>query len=274
MVKLFRKSIERIADSAPNALFVPATNLSNALHGYPHRIEYAEGGKLIRVHDKSGSLYICRRNRVWLYKKTVAYRIKRLQTVYMLHHVDAEASGAFIDCGSNVGELGAFCKQRGLDYHPFEPEQLEAACCDQNNFGGQPKTNRLALWKKETTLRFYSKPDSGDSSLFEPTEFVSMKEVQATTVDAYCQRKGITEIAVLKIEGEGAEPEILAGAQDSLGFARYVTVDCGFERGVSKASTVVDVVNMLVRRGFELVDWDSGRVTFLFRNTALTKPRA
>jgi FkbM family methyltransferase len=188
----------------------------------------------------------------------------------MLHRVDPNTRGAFIDCGANVGELGAFCKARGLDYHPFEPEQLEADCCDRNNFDGQKKTNRLALWNEETTLKFYSKPDNGDSSVIEPDQFTSVKEVPTTTVDSYCRKNGIKEIAVLKIEAEGAEPEILSGAKEALGFSSYVTVDCGFERGVSKASTVVEVVNILTQNGFELVDWDPGRVTFLFRNRLRT----
>lgn len=274
MTKFFKRLNLRMTEAAPNGLYIPLTNFTNRLHGYSHRVEYVEGGKLIKVHDVTGELAICRRNRVWLYKKTVAHRLKRLQTVYMLDRVDPAATGAFIDCGANVGELGAFCRDRGLDYHAFEPEQLEADCCDRNNFGGQPKTNRLALWKEEAILKFYSKPDNGDSSVFEPDDFASIKEVRTTTVDAYCAKNSINEIAVLKIEAEGAEPEILAGAEAALGFARYVTVDCGFERGKSKSSTVVDVVNILTHRGFDLVDWDPGRVTFLFRNANLNIPAA
>jgi len=269
MAKLFKRLFSRLAEAAPNDLYVPVTNFANRLHGFPHRVKYVDGGTLMKVFDTTGELHICRRNHVWLYKRTVAYRLRRLQAVYMLDRVDAAATGAFIDCGANVGELGVFCKERGLDYHAFEPEQLEADCCDRNNFGGQPKTNRLALWNEETTLKFYSKPDNGDSSIFEPDDFSNVKEIKTTTVDAYCRKNGINEIAVLKIEAEGAEPEILDGAQEALRCARYVTVDCGFERGKSKSSTVVEVINFLLRRGFELVAWDAGRVTFLFRNAAL-----
>jgi len=186
-------------------------------------------------------------------------------TSYSLDKVPQDVTGAFIDCGANIGELGLVAGARGWEYHAFEPEQLEADCCDINAFQGKPKCNRLALWSEETILTFYSKPDTADSSVFEQTNIVSKKEIKTTTIDKYMADAGITDIAVLKIEAEGAEPEVLLGAEEALTRAKFVTVDCGFERGLAQESTLVPVANFLLNRNYELVAWDRNWYRFLFK---------
>ncbi len=72
---------------------------------------------------------------------------------------------------------------------------------------------------------------------------------------------------VLKVEGEGAEPEILEGATGLLPFIDYVTVDCGPERGRQEAHTFVEVNALLVEAGFRLLQFGIPRTTGLYRNT-------
>ena len=51
----------------------------------------------------------------------------------------------------------------------------------------------------------------------------------------------------IKIEAEGAEPEILEGLIKNLNKVEYITIDAGFERGVNKESTLVQCTNYLFR---------------------------
>ncbi len=224
----------------------------------------AEREPFFKVDDGEQSLIFCRRIRAPFYKNGIGRRLQILMTSYNLDKIPQDVTGAFIDCGANIGELGLVSRARGWQYHAFEPEQLEADCCDINAFQGQPKCNRLALWSEETTLTFYSKPDTADSSVFEQTDIVSKKEIKTTTIDKYISDAAITDIAVLKIEAEGAEPEVLLGAEAALTRAKFVTVDCGFERGMAQESTLVPVANFLLKRNYELVAWDRNWYRFLF----------
>jgi FkbM family methyltransferase len=177
-----------------------------------------------------------------------------------------DLTGSFLDCGANVGEMGIFSRQSGFDYHAFEPEEREANCCDLNNFGGQARTNRVGLWSHDGTLTFYSKPSTGDSSLFEIEDYVEKTEIRVRSLDSIAAETGLDRIAVLKVEAEGAEPEILKGATETLKSTSFVTVDCGFERGLNKESTLVPVLNFMADANFYVVDWNPDRTCFLFRN--------
>lgn len=71
----------------------------------------------------------------------------------------------------------------------------------------------------------------------------------------------------MKIEAEGAEPEILEGGVNALAMTDFVTVDCGFERGKEEASTLAPVANFLLRHGFELQSWDQKWGRFMFKRS-------
>jgi len=266
MTSLLKELGRRSTESMSDVLFERYTNTRNRLKGYPHRIAVDGRRQLITVRDPAGEIHICRRNRLWLYKKSIQGRLQELSRTYLLHLIDEDLSGAFIDCGANVGELGFWARARNLPYFAFEPEALEADCCDLNNFAGRAETNRLALWNEKTTLSFYSKPDTGDGSIFEMSDFVGVKTVQAIPLDDFVAERQIEKIAVMKIEAEGAEPEILAGASKSLSITRYLTVDCGFERGRQKESTLIPVIKAAARAGFSIVEWNPVRLVLLFRN--------
>lgn len=271
MASSLGKSLKRLrkalVDAIPESLFVPMVNLRSRLRGHKRKIRVE--GDIILVGDGKKELAVCRRNRLWNYKRGIDQRIATLAEQYLLHRIDVPLEGAFIDCGANVGELGLHARKLGLRYIPFEPERLEANCCDLNNFAGKPLTNRFGLWSHDGQLTFYSKPDSGDSSLFEPKDFVGKTELNVRSLDSLSHELNLTKIGVLKIEAEGAEPEILRGAMSLLPVTRYVTVDCGFERGAKRESTLLPVINLMLQAGFEAVDWNPVRLTVLFRNRSL-----
>ena len=88
------------------------------------------------------------------------------------------------------------------------------------------------MWFEPTERKLFSKAGSADSSLIEIADYDSASTVKTTTLDRYVREHGIDLIEVLKIEAEGAEPEVLRGARESLKISRYVTVDCGRERQI------------------------------------------
>lgn len=270
MSKKIRKIRRDIISNMPPKIFDLYANIASLVKGYPHRVLSIGAGEMIEIRDKEEKITICRRTRISLYKRGVKNRLVNLAKSYLLDQIEEPLSGAFIDCGANVGELGAFSRAHNLDYHAFEPEKREADCCDLNNYDGSSRTNRVGLWSEDGTLEFYSKPSSADSSLFETDGYIERHVINVRSLDSYVLENNLNRIAIIKIEAEGAEPEILSGAEKSLRIAKYVTVDCGFERGKAEESTLVPVVNLMINFGFEAVAWNRDRVTMLFRNTDQT----
>ena len=164
---------------------------------------------------------------------------------------------------------GLWARAKGIRYIPFEPEALEARCCDLNNFAGNPETRREALWKENTTLTFYSKPDSADSSAIDPGGSIAT-EVEGITLDNAVSLAEISGTVILKIDAEGAEPEVLEGATKTLPLIDWVSVDCSGERGVTKETTFTETDALLRTHGFRPFKSLSGGLkmtTVLYRNT-------
>jgi FkbM family methyltransferase len=264
-MKVMRKISEAIGGAVPDGLYYFATNLRCKLRGY--RLNLGEGNLEGTHLAQSGdeTILIARRNRHRYYKRGVQARLDQLAGQYCLDGVSFSKGDKIIDCGANIGEIGVWAKRFGVEYIPFEPEDLEATCCDANAFEGEAKTQRLALWYEDTELTFYSKPDTADGSLIEINDFNAVRKVKAVRFDNFIKQFDDDSIRLFKVEAEGAEPEVLQGAEPMLSKVDYVTVDSGFERGKSKQSTFNEVNEILTRNNFEIVSANLERLIFLFK---------
>ena len=225
---------------------------------------------IMRVTDRHGqSIHICRLGRVRRFRPGILNSVAYLANVYCLSAIDLGPGGVFIDCGANIGELGLWARARGFSYIPFEPEESEAVCCDLNNFEGSPETWRIALWNETTRLPFYSKPESADSSLFEIAADYKKTEIEVSTLDSLLDPEllsNATGPVVLKVEAEGAEPEVLQGAERVVSAVDWVTIDCGYERGMERDHTFVETNNFMQDHGFRLCQAKFDRVVALYRS--------
>ncbi|KQO82233.1 hypothetical protein ASF29_16955 [Rhizobium sp. Leaf262] len=183
-----------------------------------------------------------------------------------MEHIPLSPGDWFIDCGANIGELGVWAKHRDLHYIAFEPETLEARCVNLNAYGGENNVNRLALWSEDAVLDFFSKPGTADSSAIEISDFDAVHKVQARRLDAIITNIPTNSKVVLKIEAEGAEPEVLAGSEGILSKVDYIAIDCGFERGKEGAHTFTETNSFLVDRGFRVEIAKFPRMTMIYKN--------
>ena len=250
----------------PITAYCRLVNVMNSIRGKKHRISPAEEGRLFLADDGKSKVFFCRRRRGNQFKRGVMAHADQLAGEYHLDRIDIAPDGAFIDCGANIGELGIWARKRGLRYIAFEPEGPEAHCCDLNNFDGRAETRREALWKETAMIPLYSKPESGDSSLIDMGGAVRSR-IQAVTLDGAVNLSNVPGTVILKIEAEGAEPEVLEGAASTLASIDWVTIDCGHERGASKAHTFVETNVLMQDLGFRLHCAQFKRITALYRNT-------
>lgn len=236
---------------------------------YPVQVSIAPAHGTLVAQDRTMQIHFAHPERVMRYaRQGIRPFLERLAAAYMVDAVPLARDDWVIDCGANVGELSMALlgREPGLKVVAVEPEAREADCTDANIYQGQPRTLRKVLWHEETTLRFFSAPATADSSVFEPPVPHVVREVMATTLDALVSSISAPRIRILKLEAEGAEPEILRGAESALAKIDYITADLGPERGMSQEQTATPVINFLLARGFDLVDMKFDRVVCLFKN--------
>ena len=263
-----KKIGQQIFDLPSLGLYCQGVNLKNTIKGRNLRVKPVRPDGLYQADDGSDAITLCRRGRHKRYKHGVATGLDRLSRQYHLDTLggkNIKPGGVFIDCGANIGELGYWAKSNGLGYVAIEPEKLEADCCDLNNYDGKPETHRLALWKEDTTLEFFSMPETADSSVFDMGSNIKI-EIPAVALDNLVDLSGSKGTNIFKLEAEGAEPEVLEGAVKTLEKVDYVAVDCGYERGKEQTHTFIEVNQFLTQRGFEPIEADFHRVTLLYRN--------
>lgn len=170
---------------------------------------------------------VSRRN-IYSFGKGLAHIQDKIAIAYHLSLIQLRPGDLVIDCGANVGVLFLYLKKlhgNRLHYYAFEPGAQEYQCLLQNVKG--KNCFQIALGEIESDVDFLYSPARADSSLIEPREFIAKYPVKVARIDTLFK----DFIKLLKIDAEGAELEVLRGAQNILHKIKYISVDLGFERG-------------------------------------------
>ncbi|MCC5875406.1 MAG: FkbM family methyltransferase [Candidatus Sumerlaeia bacterium] len=167
----------------------------------------------------------------------------------------------FVDVGANegyfsmvgagiVGEQGrvlAVEPQKRL--HPVIGENIRA-----NDYSGRVTLEACALMEKPGTIRLHLTPDvnTGATSTKRAYRHSNVvQEIEATTLDALAGKHGYTSIRLVKIDCEGAEPEILAGAGRLLGAGAVDYLLVEFHENFSDRVAIGEAHEAVVGHGYE-----------------------
>jgi len=144
------------------------------------------------------------------------------------------------DVGANKGQflsmlLGGLGSTT-LHLHAFEPSSTAFAALTAAH-GNDPRLtlNNVGLGREETSMTLYSDSDaSGIASLYRRRldhfglTFDQSETVSIEMLDVYRERKRVEQIDLLKLDVEGHELDVLAGAQKSFGAGRINMVTFEF----------------------------------------------
>ena len=238
------------------------------------RLTFSEDLLKLAEYNSSGkakeSIYFYHRFRTTRYFDGISNRIEKLLDEYCVNQIPDLHSGVYVDVGSNIGEfsLGIFKRFPNSKFIRFEPSFEENLASKKNLTHATDILIPKALWSEQTELTFYRRNEHGDSSLFTPGGEHNAIKVQTTTLDEEMGKIHPGEIELLKLEAEGAEPEILRGGEKTIKRCRYVTADLGPERGILQESTFDEAAEILKSYGFSLIGKNHGaRQCYLFKNS-------
>jgi FkbM family methyltransferase len=220
---------------------------------------FAESGHL--------RVYVSDRKRLALYDKGIDGRIDYLLNDYRIPKDALSPGDVVVDVGANNGELGLWARQHSARYIAFEPDPTAYAALSLNH--PTADVHNVALGDAAGHASFFLATSDADSSLFRPEHFDEEVQVEVRTLDSSLAFDSIATIRLLKVEAEGMEPEVLAGAAKTLAITELAAVDAGPERGGE--NTVPQVLNVLSDAGFAVESANLLRGTFLLRNTNLDR---
>jgi FkbM family methyltransferase len=196
-------------------------------------------------------------------------RIELLGREYCIDQIIDMPEGIIIDIGSNIGEFTLLMNSiyPNRSFLRFEPSWSENLAAEVNLKNINQTLIPKPLWSHITEVNFFNSNESGDSSIFQPYESVKSTKMLTTTLDSEIEKIGISRIALIKLEAEGAEPEILQGAIETMRITKYITADLGPERGLGQERTFSQVNQILNQNGYVQIGKNpGGRECYLFKN--------
>ena len=245
---------------------------------YTTKIQVVDG--LFRLEQSYSEykevIHVFHPQRISRYFIGIQERLMKLFHEYCLHHIDDFRQGGYVvDIGSNVGELSLILARKfpeKLRFIRFEPSDNECRAAERNLEGISQTEIRNPLWFESTTMQFFECNETGDSSLIRPTSDAESVYLTTTTLDQELSHLMSEGIVLLKLEAEGAEPEVLRGGRGILPFISWVAADLGPERGIDKEETFAVCDKILKEAGFSL--WATnpgGRKCYLYKNVKLQR---
>jgi FkbM family methyltransferase len=138
--------------------------------------------------------------------------------------------GTVFDIGANRGEWAkqALAFHGRACLHCFEPgkasfDELTAA------LGDRVRAHNVAVSNESGTVVFHAATDPQMSSLFPRRQLgdARAETVEAVTIDEFCEREGIEDIALLKIDTEGNDLAVLQGAVGMLPRIKAIQFEYG-----------------------------------------------
>lgn len=173
--------------------------------------------------------------------------------------VRVEPGDVVLEAGANVGEFTTASAATASRVYAFDPDPITFKCLARNTakldnvrifqagLGEVAGVAELFISHANSDSSFLSPRDRGDPSV----------QVPVTTISAAMEEQQLDRIDFLKVEAEGFEPEILAGANKRLKDVAKVAVDCGPER--FGADTYTECETVLRDAGFRTwrreADW-------------------
>jgi len=263
----FTNIYNKILFSSKGLIFVCLFNFKAWILNISNRIEFVTSSKHYILKEKGNSsktllIFAHEYQAAQAYARGLESRATALGNTYFLDLINFKTNDLVIDCGANVGDLFFWFKYRNMDinYLAFEPSIEEFRCLSKNIFPHQAVNS--ALWFEEANIDFYLNSHEADSSVIKPKNYYDLVSVEAVPLE----RIITSEVKLLKLEAEGAEPEVIRGAGKKLELIEFISADLGFERGAKNESTFIEVTNYLLENNFVLIEFSDARRCALFRN--------
>lgn len=213
------------------------------------------------------------------------YEIEKIEQIFYIQHL--QPGMVVFDVGANVGEISLlfsrFVGPRG-QVHSFE--------CSHNTFrrlseiisisgSKNIKQNNTCLSDSNGTAEFHIYDDehaAWNTMANRPLQDyginirpISVEKVPTTTIDAYCESNNIQRIDLLKIDVEGAEYQVLKGAERMMRERRIKCVI--FEFGATTfdmGNDPAEFSKLITSRGYKLRNLEKGSPVFPGGRSAAT----
>jgi len=256
-------SIFYIAIKTKGKMYAFLFNFFSFLKKSPNRIYFKEK---FYFNTEFNWRFLHKKQGLYAYGKGFKKRKEDLLSSYLIKNIEFKDDDIVIDVGANNGDF-YLCFDKKIKYYGYEPSPIVFSNLEYN-IKNQNLYNLGVSNSDDKKIDFFLNDEFGDSSILPINNYDKKISIETTTLDTIID-KIQKKIKLIKVEAEGFEPEILLGLKKNINYAEYITIDCGFERGVKQESTLAECSNYLIKNNFKMIDFGSPRIVCLFKNLNL-----
>lgn len=167
-----------------------------------------------------------------LFKRGIRSRCNGLLNRYLRNLVPVGANDFVINFGANIGEVSIALAERGANVLAIEPDPNVIPALLANAANSSIDVEPVAAWNSDGLIEMYIATAYGDTSAFplSPERVAEQRLLSARRIDTLVQDRGIDRVRLIVGDAEGAEPEVLEGARETLKITDYVSVCASAER--------------------------------------------
>lgn len=195
------------------------------------------------LYDNNTRFYFMgyRRINKYVYPNGLERKKESMKKKYCFSVFNIEPEDTVVDIGANVGEFTIMASQYAKKIFAFEPDPNCFYCLKKNTENiDNIEIFKYGASKYNGKASFYLSSEDADSSLIKPKMYINEIEINTIRLDSWMKTKGISKIDFLKVEGEGAELEVLEGLGNKVESIQKVSVDGGAERYGNPTSNEVN----------------------------------
>lgn len=174
----------------------------------------------------------------------------RVEKYKMAGFVEVEDDDVVIDVGAFIGAFSLGTADRAKKVIAVEPGEKSAECIRRNAYIQSVQNICVinkAMSDEQSTVTLNLSRDPTDHSIIAPDTRVSgSTTVSSTTIDKVYEISNHIKIDFLKIDAEGAEPEVISGWNEAS--IEKLAIDCSKER--QGKSTFNELNTELSNRGY------------------------
>jgi FkbM family methyltransferase len=212
----------------------------------------------------------------------LGYNISRIDNKYKklsfndIHKIKIDIDNPLIfDVGANKGQSIRRFKKIFANpiIHAFEPNEEEFAKL-QDEFKNDKSIflNNFALGEAVSQKKFNIMANTGHSSFYKlnpDTEWLKIRskefglekneyekkvvEVKIDTINNYCNKNNISFIHILKLDAQGYEEKILAGASQIISKIKLIETEIMFDNVYEKRLSFYDIEKHIINHNFRLI---------------------
>lgn len=204
-----------------------------------------------RVLDLQKGSSLCVPNARQINRGSLKIRQRKMKRYTHREFVKLDKNDTVLDVGAFVGEFTIPAADRVKRVISFEPNSKNFSCLKHNTSHLENvDIKKILAWNTNSTVKFNLGKNSSDHSVFNVDSHQVRKSVstKAVRLDTFLSSLGVGSVDFLKLDAEGAEPQVLQGMKD-IKFDKCA-VDCSAE--YYGKTTEKSVISILKKRGYKI----------------------